>query len=167
MRSLNALIAVCLVVLTIGCMSGKVVDHDVNYDFDVNADFSQLKTYKWVSMPATLRINEFNRSRIMEYANSELMARGLVMTEDSPDMYIVMFGGGYKQVDTTTLMDYEVYTVGRLKLAIYEAKDNREIWWGETKANLDYSMSPAEKDDVTKSAVTKILENYPPGRTDD
>ena len=167
MRSLSALMAVCLVALTIGCVSGKVVDHDVNYDFDVNADFSRLKTYQWVSMPATLRIEEFNRSRIMEYANDELEARGLVLTEDSPDMFIVMFGGGYKEVDMTQLMDYEVYTVGRLKLAIYEAKENREIWWGETKANLVHSMTPEEKDDVTKSAVTRILEYYPPRRVYD
>ena len=55
MRSLSALIAVCLVALTIGCASSKTVYHDVNYDYDVNIDFSRIKTYQWVSMPATLR----------------------------------------------------------------------------------------------------------------
>ncbi len=162
MRSLSALIAVCLVALAVSCAPSKSVYYDVNFDYDVNADFSRLKTYQWVSMPATLRIEEFNRVRIRDYVNSELGARGLTVTEHNPDMYIVMFGGGYKTADMTALMDYKVYTVGRLKLAIFDAKSNREIWWGETKADLVHDMTPEEKDTVTKAAVTRILEYYPP-----
>jgi hypothetical protein len=64
----------------------------------------------------------------------------------------------------TVLMDYDVYTVGRLKLAFYDAASNREIWWGETKANLIHNMTPEEKDDVTKNAVERILWYYPPPR---
>ena len=77
MRSLSAVLVLCLVALANGCAPSKTVHHDVNFDYDVNADFSRLKTYQWVSLPATLRIDEFNRSRIREYANSELEARGL------------------------------------------------------------------------------------------
>jgi len=165
MRSLSALITVCLVALAIGCASSKTVQHDVNFDYDVNADFSRLKTYQWVSMPATLRIDDFNRSRIREYTEIELSTRGMRMTEDNPDIYIVMFGGGYKAVDMSVLMQYEVYTIGRLKLAMYESASNREIWWGETKADLFHDMTPEEKDNVTKTAVTRILEHYPPQRT--
>jgi hypothetical protein len=120
-----------------------------------------MKTYQWVSMPATLRINEFNRTRIREYVDTDLGTKGLKVTEDNPDMFIVMFGGGYKAIDMTVLMDYDVYTVGRLKLAFFDAASNREIWWGETKA--DY-MTPEEKDYVTKTAVTRILGYYPPTR---
>lgn len=165
MRSLSALIAVCLVALAIGCASSETVFHDVNFDFDVNADFSRLKTYQWVSLPATLRIDDFNRVRIREFADSELGARGLRMTTDNPDMYIVMFGGSYRAVDMRVLMDYEVYTVGRLKLAFYDSTSHREIWWAETKADLFHNLTPDQKDDVTKTAVTRILEYYPPRRT--
>jgi len=163
MRSLSALIAVCLVALAIGCAPTKTIHSEVNYDYDVNADFSRLKTYKWISMPATLRIDEFNRARIREYVNTELGAKGLRVTEDNPDMFLVMFGGSYKAVDMTVLMDYDVYTVGRLKLAFYDAASSQEIWWGETKANLFHNMTPEEKDNVTKAAVTRILGDYPPG----
>jgi hypothetical protein len=162
MRSLSALITVCLVALIVGCAPSKTVYHDVNFDYDVNADFSRFKTYQWVSMPATLRIDDFNRVRIREYVDSELGGKGLRMTEQKPDIYIVMFGGNYKVVDMKVLMDYDVYTVGRLKLAIYDSTSNREIWWGETKADLFHDMTPEEKDEVTKTAVTRILEYYPP-----
>ena len=163
MRSLSAFVVFCLVALVIGCAPSKsVVYHEVNFDYDVNADFGRLKTYQWMSLPATLRIDEFNRSRIREYANRELAARGYQVTESDPDMFIVMFGGSYKSVDMTVLMDYEVYTVGRLKLAIFDAVSSREIWWGETKADLFHDMTSEEKDQVTKTAVTRILEYYPP-----
>ena len=152
MRSLSALIAVCLVALAIGC-SSEIILHDVNYDYDVNADFSRMKTYQWVSMPATLRIEDFNRVRIRGYVNSELGTRGFKVTEDNPDMFVVMFGGSYRAADMTVLMDYEVYTVGRLKLAFYDGTSNQEIWWGETKADLFHDMTPAEKDNVTRTAV--------------
>jgi len=162
MRSLSALIAVCLVALAVGCAPTKTVYHEVNFDYDVNADFSRMKTYKWISMPGTLRIEEFNRARIRDYVNTDLGTKGLRVTEDNPDMFLVMFGGGYKAVDMTVMMDYDVYTVGRLKLAFYEAASNKEIWWGETKADLFHDSSPEEKDIVTRTAVTKILEYYPP-----
>jgi len=164
MRSLSALIAVCLAALAIGCASTQTVPHEVNFDYDVNADFSSMKTYQWVEMPATQRIDEFNRSRIREYADAELGAKGFQIAEDNPDIFVVMFGGSYKAVDMTVLMDYDVYTVGRLKLAIFDAVSKQEIWWGETKADLMHNMTPAEKDDVTKAAVTRILEYYPPQR---
>ena len=164
MRSLSAVIAVCLVVFAIGCAPTNTIQQDVSYDYDVNADFNRMKTYQWVSMPATLRIEEFNRVRIREYVNTELGTRGLSLTEDNPDMFIAMFGGGYKAVDMTVLMDYEIYTVGRLKLAFFDAATSREIWWGETKASLAHDMTPEQKDQVTKDAVTRILEYFPPKR---
>ena len=162
MRSLSAMIAVCLVVFAIGCAPARTSQHGVSFDYDVNADFSRMKTYQWVSMPATLRIEKFNRARIREYVDTELGTRGLTVTEANPDMFIAMFGGGYKAVDMTVLMDSEVYTVGRLKLAFFDAASSREIWWGETKADLAHEMTPEQKDQVTKSAVIRILEKFPP-----
>ncbi len=162
MRSLSALIAVCLVALTVGCAPSKTIYHDVKYDYDINIDFSRMKTYQWVKMPATQSIDDFNRVRIRDYVDSELGSKGLRMTDKNPDMFIVMFGGNYKAVDMKVLMDYEVYTVGRLKLALFEATTNREIWWGETQADLFHDMTPDQKDQVTKTAVTRILEHYPP-----
>jgi hypothetical protein len=115
-------------------------------------------------MPATQRIDDFNRARIREFVDTELMTKGLRAVEDNPDMFVVMFGGSYKAVDMTVLMDYDIYTVGRLKLAFYDAASNREIWWGETKADLFHNMTPEEKDIVTKTAVDRILGYFPPQR---
>ncbi len=79
-----------------------------------------------------------------------------------PDVFLVMYGGGYKAVDMTVVMDYAVYDVGRLKLAMYDAESHNEIWWGEARADLFYEMTPAQKDEVIETSVQRILEYYPP-----
>ncbi len=89
-------------------------------------------------------------------------AMGLKIAQQNPDVFLVMYGGDHKAVDMTVMMDYEVYTVGRLKLALYDAKSNEEIWWAETRADLFHHMTPEEKDRTIAFAVHRILEHYPP-----
>ncbi len=163
MKSLNACIVACFLAFTVNCAPTKTVYHDVNFDYDVNVDFTRLKTYDWVSMPGSLRIDQFNRVRIQDVTNTELSTKGLEVTTHNPDVFIVMYGGQTKVVDMTKMMDYEVYEVGRLKLAIYDAKSNEELWWGETRADIFHHMTPEEKNKVIAFAVHRILVHYPPG----
>jgi len=163
MKSLNACVVVCLLALFLGCGPRENIYHDVTYDYDVAVDFDQIKTYNWVKMPATSRLDEFNQIRIKKIVNAKLESQGLVVQIDNPDAFLVMYGGGYKAIDMTAMMDYAVYDVGRLKLAMYDAKSHNEIWWGESRADLFYELSPAEKDEVIANSVLRILEYYPPG----
>jgi hypothetical protein len=163
MKSLCACIFLCFLALTVGCAPTQTVPHAVNFDYDVNVDFSRLKTYDWVSLPGTLRIDQFNRIRIQDIANNELGAKGLKINPRDPDVFVVMYGGQTKAVDMTVMMDYEVYSVGRLKLAFYDAQSNDEIWWGETRADLFHYMTTEEKDLEIALAVRKILAHFPPG----
>jgi len=163
MKSVNAWILVCLFALFAGCsVPDKTIYHDVTYDYDVNVDFTRIKTYNWVKMPATSRIDEFNQIRIKDAVDAKLSAKGLKVMVDNPDVFLVMYGGGYKAVDMTVMMDYAVYEVGRLKLAMYDAKSRQEIWWGEDRADLFQEMTPAQKDGVIANSVRRILEYYPP-----
>jgi len=163
MKSLNACVIVCLWALFIGCSApDKPIYHDVTYDYDVAVDFTRIKTYNWVKMPATSRIDDFDQIRIKAVANAKLKLLGLKVKVDNPDVLLVMYGGGYKAVDMTVLMDYAVYDIGRLKLAMYDAHSHGEIWWGESRADLFYEMTPAQKDEVVEHSVHRILEYYPP-----
>jgi Domain of unknown function (DUF4136) len=163
MKFLSACIAVCFVVLTVGCAAPeRTVYHDVTYDYDINVDFSRVNSYSWVKLPATLRIDEFNQIRIKDAVNKNLEARGLKVDVDKPDVYIVMYGGNYTAVDMSTMMDYKVYNVGRLKLAMYDAQSHQEIWWAETRADLFHELSPAQKENVIAIAVQDLLSYYPP-----
>ena len=162
MKSASAWIVFGFLAFFISCGPSKPVKHEVNFDYDVNVDFSRVKTYDWVSMPGTSRIDQFNRTRIQDVANFELNAKGLTINTDNPDMFVVMYGGQSKAVDMTVMMDYAVYPVGRIKLAFYDAKSHDEIWWGETRADLLHQMTPEEKDKVIALAVHKILAKFPP-----
>ena len=162
MKSLTICVVVALMVFSIGCAPKKTVEHSVNYDYDVSVDFTRVKTYDWVSLPGTLRIDQFNRIRIQDVVDKQLDAKGLEIAPRDPDVFLVMYGGNRKAVDMTVMMDYEVYTVGRLKLALYDAKSNGEIWWAETRADLFHHMTSEEKDRIIAFAVHRILEYYPP-----
>ena len=163
MKSLNACILVGLLTFVAGCtIPNKPVFHEVTYDYDVNVDFARIKTYNWVKMPATSRIDEFNQIRIKDAVNANLSAKGVTVKIESPDVFLVMYGGRYKAVDMTVLMDYAVYDVGRLKLAMYDAESLQEIWWAEARADLFYAMTPAQKNEVIENSVQRILEYYPP-----
>ena len=162
MKSLKIWIVISLMAFTSGCAPTKTVYHSVNYDYDVSVDFTRVKTYDWVSLPGTLRIDQFNRIRIQDLVDKQLDAKGLKISPRDPDVFLVMYGGDRKEVDMTVMMDYEVYTVGRLKLALYDAKSNEEIWWAETRADLFHQMTIEEKDRIIAFAVHRILEYYPP-----
>ena len=162
MKSLNACVTLCLLALFLGCAPDKTIYHDVTFDYDVAVDFNQIKTYNWVKMPATSRLDEFNQIRVKEFANAKLKTRGLMLKIDNPDVFLVMYGGSYKAIDMTVMMDYAVYDVGRLKLAMYDAESHAEIWWGEARADLFHELTPAQKDEVIENSVQRILELYPP-----
>ena len=164
MKSLNGCVVLYLVVFILGCSApDKPIYHDVTHDYDVAVDFSQIKTYNWVKMPATSRIDEFNQIRIKNAVNAKLKSLGLSVKIEDPDVFLVMYGGGFKAVDMTVMMDYAVYDVGRLKLAMYDARSHNEIWWAEARADLFFEMTPAQKDEVIENSVRRILEYYPPG----
>ena len=163
MKSLRVCMIVCLVGLVVGCAAPRTGQHKVTFDYDVDFDFQRVQTYDWVTMPGTLKIERFNRIRIEEAVDKHLAARGLRRTAEHPDVYFVMYGGRYKEADLTVLnVDYEVYEVGRLKLAVYDTKTNEEVWWSETRADLFHQMTPEEKQDVIMIAVQRILDFYPP-----
>ena len=162
MKSLFACILASLMVFSIFFARTKTAYHSVNYDYDVNVDFTRIETYDWVSLPGTLRIEQMNRIRIQDIVDKKLDAKGLKISPRNPDVFLVMYGGNRKEVDLTVMMDYAVYTVGRLKLALYDAESNDEIWWAETRADLFHHMTPEEKDRVIAFAVHRILDYYPP-----
>jgi hypothetical protein len=163
MKSWNACALIGLLALFVGCSAPeKPIYHDATYDYDVKVDFTRIKTYNWVKMPATSRLGDFNQIRVKDAVNAQLAAKGLTVRVDNPDVFLVIYGGGYKAVDMTVMMDYAVYDVGRLKLAMYDAQSHNEIWWGEARADLFYEMTPAQKDEVVENSVRRILELYPP-----
>ena len=106
MKSLIACFIVCFLSLAFNCAPTKTINHQVKFDYDVSVDFSKYKTYEWVTLPGTSRIDKFDQVRIRDVVNNELKAKGLQIVSSDPDVFIVIFGGDTKEVDMTALMDY-------------------------------------------------------------
>jgi hypothetical protein len=87
------LLTACLV-LSLGCST-----FTVNYDFDPEADFTQLKTFSWTPPPENSPINELTAKRIRVAVNRQLTDKGLEPASGNPDMLIVFSGGKEKRVD--------------------------------------------------------------------
>ena len=163
MRSLRIGVGLCLIALIFSCYSTRPLQYDVTFDYDVDFNFAKVSSYDWLTMPGTSKIDRFNRIRVQSAVAKELQPKGLKRTSHNPDVLIVMYGGDFKEVNTAVLkIDYDVYDVGRLKLAFYDGQSKKEVWWGETRADLFYNMSADKKDDTIDVAVERILEYYPP-----
>ena len=165
MRSLRMGVVLCLIALIFSCYSTRPLQYDVTFDYDVDFNFARVSSYDWLTMPGTSKIDRFNRIRIQSAVAEELQPKGLKRTSHNPDVLIVMYGGASKDVNTAVLkIDYDVYDVGRLKLAFYDGQSKEEVWWGETRADLFYNMSADQLDETIDGAVKRILEHYPPTR---
>ncbi len=163
MKSLSRCLVWCFLALAVACTSATPVKYDVIFDYDVNADFAALRTYRWETIPGTAKIGDFNRIRIIDAVNARLAAKGLKEAANNPDIFVVMFGGTYKEADLSALqIEYPIHQVGRLKLAFYESKSNREIWWAETRADLFREMTPQEMEQTISEAIERLLEVFPP-----
>ena len=62
---------------------------DVRYNFDKQADFSQFKTYKWVTLKGGQVPNELVDTQIKAAVDMELATKGLKRTDaETADLYV-------------------------------------------------------------------------------
>ena len=146
-----------------GCYTARVSPQP-EWDYNVNTDFARLKTYNWHPVEGTVKIDNLMLVRIKNAVNDELLTKGLALSPTNPDFFIIMNGGRLVQYDTRWKGYNEAltYEEGRLKLAFMDSHSTDLIWWGETKTDLFFEMTPAEKDKLVHEVVSRILNNFPP-----
>ena len=54
----------------------KPLVYNTNYDFDINAEFSDQKRYAWLPLPITSTIDPLSIERIKYYADAALRRKG-------------------------------------------------------------------------------------------
>ena len=84
MKAINALFVLFFIVFTVSCASIYGVQHD----YDKQVDFTNLKTYDWMTIPEKAGIDSLSVQRVKNAVNAELKAKGLMMTSDNPDFLI-------------------------------------------------------------------------------
>jgi len=164
---------------------------DVRYNFDKSADFSKFKTYKWVEIKGSDKVNELVQGQIKAALDAELATKGLTKTDsDDADLYIGYqtaigtekqfnsystgwgtgpgWGGGWYRggyggmtSETTTGSTSTIY-IGQLALDMYDSKNKDLVWRGTASKTLDPKAKPDKQQKNLKKAVAKLLKNYPP-----
>jgi hypothetical protein len=164
MKVINKFLALGLMVLTVSCAVSIEIPKDVTYDYNVNVDLADLKTYDLRPIPTTVGIKPLMVERIKTAIDTELMFKKLKKTSDNPDFLIVMYGVRSK-LFTTAWRGPDADLIvekGKLILKFLDPKTNRVIWWAETRAILDPDMIPENKTDMINEVVRRILQKFPP-----
>jgi hypothetical protein len=174
-----------LVLLFFGAARGFA--QDVRFNFDKDAEFSKYKTYKWVSIKGSDKLNDLAEKQITAALDAELATKGLTKTDaESADLYIGYqtaigsekqfssytsgwgsgpgWGGGWYggTGSTTTSGSTTTIYVGQLDLDMYDSGKKELVWRGTVSKTIDPKAKPdKQQKNITKS-VQKLLKNYPP-----
>ncbi|MEE9495005.1 MAG: DUF4136 domain-containing protein [Desulfobacterales bacterium] len=164
MKVINIFLVLGLMVLTVSCATSIEIPKDVTYDYSVNVDLTELKTYNLRPIPTTVGIEHLMVERIITAIDTELMFKKIKRTSNNPDFVIAIYGVRSRIFTTAWRGPGEDLIVekGKLILKFVDPKTNRVIWWAETRAILDPDMNPEIKTDMVNEVVRRILQKFPP-----
>jgi hypothetical protein len=176
----------CALVLLVACTG---VAPEVRYNFDKNADFSQFKTFKWVSIKDAPKIDDLRDKQIKDAVDAELARRGLTKTDaDTADLLVgyqagigkeTQFtsyktgwgygsgwsrGGWYEGVGGMTTGQTSTIYTGQLAVDMYDSKSHSLAWRGIASKSIDLKATPDKQEKNLKKAVATLLKNYPPAK---
>lgn len=161
-----------LLLLAAGCSA----IYDVSYDYDREADLTQLGSYDWLPIPKEVEADDLVVGRVKRAVNEEMAAKGIRKTTTAPDFLIAMHAGSEEKVTQRdwgyTYSSYWHrgggrsrtfrYQEGTLVLDFVDAGTNQLIWRGQAKGFVDRNSKPKKEDKLVDEAVRKILKNFPP-----
>jgi hypothetical protein len=154
---------------------------DVRADYDTSADFARLRTYTWLQKPSDApsdpRIsNDLLDSRVHAAVNEELHAKGYTESRETPDFRVTYhvilkekldstaYGYGLGRWSGAADVRVATYEEGTLLLDLVDGTRNELVWRGSAQARIDPSRSPQERTELIRTAVRRMLENFPPER---
>lgn len=164
MKVMNKFLVLSLMVLTVSCATSVEIPKDVTYDYNVNVDLTDLKTYNLRPIPTTVGIEHLMVERIITAIDTELIFKKLKKTSNNPDFVIAIYGVRSKIFTTAWRGPDEDLIVekGKLILKFLDPKTNQVIWWAETRAILDPDRDPEIRTDMVNEVVRRILQKFPP-----
>ena len=173
MRAINAFFVLFFLGFTVSCASV----YDVKHDYDKQVNFANLKTYDWMAVPEKAGVDSLVVERVKNAVNTELKAKGLMITSSNPDFLIAQHLGKKDKVQVTDwgydyayygdywgpggVSTYE-YEEGSLILDFVDAKSKKLIWRGSAKAEVQDINTPGKSEKLINEAVKEILKQYPP-----
>lgn len=178
------LFTIFMVVVLSGCSSMKT-----NSDYDPDINFSELTRYAWVvqsGSDSSYQLDGLLEQRVHEAVDAELAKKGFILTQaDSADILVNYFTKVDKKVNVDTFStsfgyspyygrswrvgsSYDTHTrvreydVGTLIIDMVSTKTGKLIWRGSVSDTVRESNTPEEREETVNTAISKVLEQYPP-----
>ena len=164
MKAYNKFLVLGVLVLFAACARTVDVPKTVNHDYNINFDFTKLKTYDLSPTPTTVIIEDLMMERIKTAVDTQMQAKNVTKTSNNPDFLISIYGVR-SRIFTTAWRGFDedlIVEKGKLILQFVDPETNRIIWWGETPAILDPNRAPAEETQMVNDIVHRILQSFPP-----
>lgn len=164
MKSFRRLLILGLVSgIFLHCTHDSVLVYETSYDFDIEADMTNLSRYDWLPLPATSKIDTLDAKRFKAAVDSHLRARGLEEPSRQPDFLIETRIGSLKKMGTTGgPQNYGIYVEAQPQLFFIKPDSRQVLWWGQTRVRVNPGLTPEQKDALITEAVAAILQNFPP-----
>jgi Domain of unknown function (DUF4136) len=151
---------------------------------DRNTDFSKYKTYKWVNIPSSQKLDDLTADQLVGTLNVELAKKNLKRSDsDNVDLYIgyqilsaakaknlnhLSLGGSYGPpaggASGNAATSTTVVHSGQLILDMYDANTKQMVWRGTVADAIDQNAKPDKKQKRMDKAVEKLLKDYPPAK---
>ena len=180
MKALRPLLILSVSLLAVGCSSISVTQ-----DYDSEADFQSYYTFDWVPRPTTdvsanaqqaMQHNTLLDGRIKKAVNTQLTAKGMTQTPNSPDILLVYHVGSQDKINVTDWgysyggywgyggrnVDVYSYTQGTLIVDLIDASTKKLVWRGTATGTIDPGASSEQRVRTINEAVSKMLKKYPP-----
>jgi hypothetical protein len=164
MKSYNKFLVLGFLVLFAACARTIDVPKTVTYDYNVNVDFTQLKTYDLSPTPTTVIIEDLMLERIKTAIDTQMQAKNVKKTSNNPDFLISVIGVRSK-VFSTAWRGFDSNLIepkGKLIVQFIDPETKRILWWGETRTLLDPNSDPADETQIVNDVVHRILKRFPP-----
>ena len=164
MKAYNKFVILGFLVLFAACAQTVEVPKTVNYDYNINFNFTTLKTYDFSPMPTTVGIEELMMERIKNAIDTQLQAKNVKKTSNNPDFLVTIYAVRTK-IFTTAWRGFDsdlIVEKGKLVVEFVDPETNQVIWWGETRAILDPNTKPSNEIKMVNDVVHRILQKFPP-----
>ena len=160
-------------------MTDMTFAQTVNYNYDRGTDFTKFKTYKWVPITGAQHPDQITDGNITSIIDGILAGKGFVKKDADPVDLFVGYGttiqdqqlitgygggmgfrfGGMGMAETSTIQN------GTILVDIYNPAGKLLVWRATATESLDPSSDPNKNYSRLKSALTKLMKNFPPPKS--
>jgi hypothetical protein len=178
MKKLTPLYILCVLFLCVSCAStnSNVWEKvSVDYVYDPEVDFTELKSYEWFPIPSKSIRYPLIIEQIKFEMNRQLKVNNINMVIHKPDFLIALHGGiqsvlpyedwqylhrNYEEYALKRRIDMTTYTDDTLMVDFISAKSGTLIYRATANVYTGFEPSPEKRRKLIMEAVTKVIDTF-------